>query len=133
MDRVRLSAIPLFAGLAPQELDAVARVATERDVAEGEELTREGDFGHALFAIEEGSAEITRNGTRIGQAGPGDLVGEIAVLASGRRTASVRATAPLKVIVWFKPDVWALEREAPEAARRLRQALEEHLGDPAGG
>ena len=41
----------------------------------------------ACGTIEEGSAEITRDGTRIGVAGPGDIVGEIAVLASGRRTA----------------------------------------------
>ena len=130
---MRLSAIRVLAGCPEHELDAVARVASEREVPAGEELTREGDFGHALFAIEEGSAEIPRNGTRIGRAGPGDIVGEVAVLASGRRTASVRATTPLKVIVWFKRDVWALEREAPEAARCLRAALEKHLGDPAGG
>jgi hypothetical protein len=41
------------------------------------------------------------------------------VLVSGRRTASVVATSPMRVLVLFKRDVWALEREAPEATRRL--------------
>jgi CRP-like cAMP-binding protein len=131
MDRARLSAIRVLAGCPEHELDAIARVASEREVPAGEELTTEGDFGHALFAIEEGSADVTQNGTQIGRAGPGDIIGEIAVLSSGRRTASVRAATPLKVIVWFKRDVWALEREAPEAARCLRAALEKHRGESA--
>src|SRR5438067_706528 len=58
----------------------------------------------------------------------GDVVGEVAVLSSGRRTASVVATTPLRALTFFKRDVWALEREAPEAARRLRAALEQHVG-----
>jgi CRP-like cAMP-binding protein len=58
--------------------------------------------------------------------GPGDVVGEIAVLASGRRVASVVATSPVRAIALFKRDVWALENEAPEAARRLRAAIEQH-------
>jgi len=124
MERSRVAAIPLLAGLPDDELDAVAQVASELEFPAGKELTTEGDFGHTVFAIEEGSAEITRDGTRIGLAGPGDIVGEIAVLASGRRTASVRATSPLKVIALFKRDVWDLERQAPEASRRLRAAIE---------
>lgn len=124
MERARLAAIPLLAGLPDDELDAVARVASELELPAGKELTIEGDFGHAVFAIEQGSAEITRDGTRIGVAGPGDIVGEIAVLASGRRTASVRATSALKVIALFKRDVWQLERDAPEASRRFRAAMD---------
>jgi CRP/FNR family transcriptional regulator, cyclic AMP receptor protein len=123
VDSARLAAVPLLAEIPAHELDAVARVATELELPAGKELTTEGDFGHTVFVIEEGSAEVIRDGTRIGLAGPGDIVGEIAVLASGRRTASVRATSPLKVIALFKRDVWALEREAPEASRRLRSAL----------
>jgi CRP-like cAMP-binding protein len=93
----------------------------------------EGEFGHALFAIERGTAEVTRDGTQIAMVAPGDIVGEVAVLASGRRTASVRATSPFRANVLFKRDVWALEREAPRAARRLRAALEERrAGSPPG-
>ena len=66
----------------------------------------------------------------------GSIVGEAAVLASGRRTASVVATSALKAIALFKRDVWRLEREAPEAARRLRAAFDERVaasdaGSPA--
>jgi hypothetical protein len=57
---------------------------------------------------------------------------EFAVLASGRRTASVVATSSVQVIAFFKPDVWGLERDAPEAARRLRAAMDAHLGSSPG-
>jgi CRP-like cAMP-binding protein len=127
VERARLAAIPLFEGLPEEELDAVAQAASELEVGAGDALMTEGDFGHALFAVEAGSAEVSIDGARVGAVGPGDVLGEIAVLASGRRTASVVATTPLRLIALFKRDVWALDKAAPEAARRLRAALEQHL------
>jgi CRP-like cAMP-binding protein len=124
----RLGAIPLFAGLSEEELEALASVAGELDVAEGDAVTVEGDFGHAVYAVESGTADVTADGVTISTVGPGDVVGEVAVLASGRRTASVVATSPMRLISIFKRDVWALERQSPEAARRLRELLEQHTG-----
>jgi CRP-like cAMP-binding protein len=107
-------------------------VASEREFAAGETLMSQGDFGHSLFLVEAGSAEVTVNGARVAVVGPGDVVGETAVLVSGRRTASVVATSALRAIAFFKRDVWGLEREAPEAARRLRAALDERVGATSG-
>jgi CRP-like cAMP-binding protein len=117
-----------MAGIPEEELDTVAKAASEREFAPGERLMSEGDFGHSLFLIEEGAAEVSIDGKIVRSVGPGDLIGEVAVLASGRRTASVVATLPVRAIAFFKRDVWALERTAPEAARRLRAAIEEHVG-----
>jgi CRP-like cAMP-binding protein len=55
----------------------------------------EGDFGHSLILIESGTAEAMHEGTKIRDLGPGDVVGEVAVLASGRRTASVDGLTPV--------------------------------------
>ena len=126
MDRSRVAPISALEGLPEEEVDAVARVATEREFAAGETLMAEGDFGHCLFLLEDGSAEVLAHGAKVADVGPGDVVGEVAVLRSGRRTASVVATSPVRVIALFKRDVWGLESEAPEAARRLRAAIEEH-------
>jgi cAMP-dependent protein kinase regulator len=128
MDRDRIASHPFLAGIPDDELDAVASAASEREFAAGETLMSEGDFGHGLFLVQDGSAEVSVDGTGVGVVGPGEVIGEVAVLASGRRTASVVATSPMRTISFFKRDVWALERTAPEAARRLRAAIKEHAG-----
>jgi CRP-like cAMP-binding protein len=125
METARLAAISLFAGLDEAALDAVAARASEVTVDAGQPLAVEGEFGHALYAIESGSAEVTSDGQVLRVLGPGDVFGEVAVLASGRRTASVIAATPLRVIALFKRDVWALERDAPEIAGRLRTLIAE--------
>jgi CRP-like cAMP-binding protein len=126
MDRSKVEPLSALKGVPAEELDAVARVATEREFAEGETLMSEGDFGHSLFLVEEGTADVLAHGAKVGEVKPGNIVGEVAVLASGRRIASVVATSPVRVIALFKRDVWGLENDAPEASRRLRAAIEEH-------
>jgi len=119
----RLAAIPLFEGLEEADLAAVAAAASEMQVAEGDRLATEGDFGHAMFAIESGTAEVSAEGQRLATLGPGDVFGEVAVMAAGRRMATVVATSPMRVIALFKRDVWALERKSPRAAERLRALM----------
>jgi CRP-like cAMP-binding protein len=121
----RLRAIPLFAGLASEDLAAIAQTGSEAHAAAGEKLATEGEFCYALYAIESGTAEVTANGAGLRTLGPGDVFGEIGVLASGVRTASVVATTPLEMIAFFKRDVWALERQAPAAVKRLRALIAE--------
>jgi CRP-like cAMP-binding protein len=132
VDRSRVAPISVLSGCPDEELDSVARVASEREFAAGETLMSEGDFGHSLFLVESGSADVLVEGNKVREVGPGEVLGEVAVLASGRRTASVVATSSIQVIAFFKPDVWRLERDAPEAARRLRAAMEEHVGSSPG-
>ena len=128
MDFHRLAEHAFLRELPQDELEAVARVASPREFATGEPLMSQGDFGHCLFLVEAGTADVSVDGEMVGSVGPGDAVGEVAVLSSGRRTASVVATSPLQAIGLFKRDVWALDREAPAAAHRLRAALGEHRG-----
>ena len=125
METSRLSAIPLLADLEDADLEMVAAAAHEVAVADGDTLAIQGEFGHALFAIESGTADVSADGAAIGSLGPGDVFGEIAVMASGRRTASVVATSPMRLIALFKRDVWALERRSPTTAERLRTLVAE--------
>jgi CRP-like cAMP-binding protein len=127
MDTGRIAAIPFFADLPEPELEAVAAAAFALELEAGQTVALEGDFGHALFAVESGTADVSADGAKLGTVGPGDIVGEVAVLTSGRRTASVIATSPMCLVGLFKREVWALERTAPEVAGRLRAAVDEHL------
>jgi CRP-like cAMP-binding protein len=120
----RLAAIPFFAKLPEGELAAIAARAGELELDEGSVITAEGEFGHCCFAIEEGTAEVVRDGERLRTLQAGDVVGEVAVLHSGRRSATVVATTPMRLITLFKRDVWALEDEAPVAVQKLGELLE---------
>jgi CRP-like cAMP-binding protein len=121
----RLAGVPVFADLPEAERAAIADAASEFEVGQGEEVATEGDFGHALYAIESGTAEVRLDGKPLRALGPGDVFGEIAAIASGRRTASVVATSPMRLIALFKRDLWELERTAPEATERLRALISE--------
>ena len=85
MELARIAAITVFAGVPDPELAAVAAAAGELELEAGRTLATEGDFGHALYAIESGSADIVVDRVVVRSVGPGDVVGEIAVLAAGRR------------------------------------------------
>lgn len=130
MEPARIRAIPLFADLPSDDVDRLAAVAAALELETGTTLTQEGEFGHAMFAIEEGAADVIADGRLVRTVGPGDVVGEIAVLASGRRTATIVTTSPTRLIALFKRDVWAFERTSPETAERLRGLLADHL-EPA--
>jgi CRP/FNR family transcriptional regulator, cyclic AMP receptor protein len=126
MESSRIAAIWRFADLPETDLEAIASVARELEIAPGTSLTAEGDFGHTLFAIESGTADVAIGGETVRTVGPGELVGETAVLSATRRSASVVATSPMRLIALFERDARALETKAPAAAERLREALDEH-------
>jgi len=134
METSRLAAIPLFADLNETDLAAIAAVAVEVDAAEGDAIATQGDLGHAMFAIESGTVEVSANGRPLATLGPGDVFGEVAVLAAGIRMATVVATSPVRLIALLKRDVWAVERRSPETAERLRELIKKRLDfgrDPA--
>ncbi len=124
MEVARLERIELFSELAADQRDQLAGIAGELEVPAGETVMEEGDFGAALFAIEKGTVDVTRDGRHVASLGPGDVFGEIAVLKSGRRIATVVATSPLRLITVMNRDVWRLERESPATAESLRSIIE---------
>ena len=123
MDASRIEGVPLFAGLSRRERKQLARWADQVDVAEGTELATEGRFAHEFFVIEDGSAEVTRGDQKIKQLGPGDFFGEMALMDTDRRTATVTATSPMRLIVMFEREFRTMAHEMPEVAETLRSAI----------
>src|SRR5262249_7577251 len=123
-----LAAIPLCPSLAEDDLTAIAESAVEIEADAGETLATQGDLGHAMFAIESGTVDVTADGKHLATLGPGDVFGEVAVVAAGIRMATVVATSPVRLIALLKRDVWALERRSPETAARLRDLLVSRRG-----
>jgi len=131
VDAAKLDTIPLFAGLTLDQRASVAGACDELEVDDGTVLVREGDFGHAVFAITSGTADVVHDGVVVNSLGPGDYFGEIAVMSGGRRSASVVATSPLTLVTIFNREIWRLEREAPEVAAALRETISTRVGDGA--
>ena len=127
MDAATLETIPLFAGLTLDQRERIAGVCQEIEIEAGATLLREGDFGYAMFAILDGAADVLKDGAVIRTLQPGDVFGEIAVLAGGRRTATVSARMPMRLLTVLNRDVWAMEEETPEVGAALRASLAEHL------
>jgi CRP-like cAMP-binding protein len=125
VDPSRLKSIPLFAELSDQDRAQVARWADELDVPQGKHLVDQGRFAHEFFVIEEGTAEVRQGDEKLTELGPGDFFGEIALIESDRRTASVIATSPMQTIVMFGRDFRQMEAQMPSVAARIRQAIEE--------
>ena len=88
-----LRGVGLLGFLPEPTLDALARALVRVEVAAGETFIREGDPGDLFYVIESGTVEVTKEGRHVADLGPGDYVGEIALLHDVPRTASVRATA----------------------------------------
>jgi CRP/FNR family cyclic AMP-dependent transcriptional regulator len=124
VDAGRLKSIPLFEGVADEELAQIAPFANEVSMEEGRELVREGDFSYEFMVIEEGEAEVSRHGEHVADLGPGDFFGEMGLLERTLRNATVKAKTPMRVVTLTGWDLRRMERAVPEAVERVRETLE---------
>ncbi len=132
MDPRRLTAIPIFSELSPEEAKRLAAFATEASAAAGQAVIREGDYSVELIAVEEGTADVIQDGRTIATLGPGALIGEMGLLEHRMRNADVIATSPMRLI---KLTHWEIRRMSDETLGRIRAIVEERrrtgVVDPA--
>ncbi|HEY6776854.1 MAG TPA: cyclic nucleotide-binding domain-containing protein [Thermoleophilaceae bacterium] len=125
MDESRLASIGLFSSLSKRERSEIANRADEIDVPEGTHLVREGEFAYEFFVIEEGAAEVLRDGEHVADLGPGDFLGEMGIVTQAPRNASVVAREPTRVMVLSEQDFRGVARSFPTVAERIREAVRE--------
>ena len=125
MDPSRLKSIPLFANVPDEDLRKIATFADETSVEEGKALVKEGDYAYDFMAIEEGTAEVRRGDESLGELGAGDFFGEIGVLEKDKRTATVVATSPIRLITLSSWDLKRVQSDMPETFAKIQEAAEE--------
>jgi CRP/FNR family transcriptional regulator, cyclic AMP receptor protein len=122
-----LRRVPLFAAVKPRELDRLAKVMSARTFTEGEAITTEGQSGVGFFVIEEGNATVSLKGDILRTLGPGDYVGEVALIDEGPRTATVIASTDLRCRGMAAWEFRSFVQEHPEVAWPLLQTLAARL------
>jgi CRP/FNR family cyclic AMP-dependent transcriptional regulator len=118
-----LKGVPLLAGLGRREIEEVGRLAEEVDVGEGQVLMRQGSTGSEFFVIVDGRVRIEQSGTTIASLGPGDFLGEIALVDDGPRTATATTESAAKLLVVGHREFHSLMDQFPTIRTCVLQEL----------
>jgi CRP/FNR family cyclic AMP-dependent transcriptional regulator len=129
-----LHRLPVMAGLDEAALQFLGGLAGEEQYAAGDVIVREGDPGDRVYFVSAGRVRVEKGpAVRLAEFGPGDFFGEMSLVESVMRSASVIATEPTLVFTLKGMDFYKLYRQRPDQygivmlniardlARRLRR------------
>ena len=122
-----LAQVPLFSGLNARDLSAIASVAQEREVDAGTVLTEQGGSGDEFFIVADGEVAIEVGGREIRRMGPGDYLGEIALVFGGKRTATATVAKPTRLYVLDEAGFTALLRRQPRIEDKILTTVSERM------
>jgi CRP-like cAMP-binding protein len=128
-----LAGVPVFSTLTPRELWTLARIVHPRRFAAGETIIRRGHEQSGFYLIRSGSVRILRPDAAgeehlVDILGPGELLGEFALVDGSPRTSSVVAAERSELIGFFKPDLMDLMITDPGLGCKILLNLAEQMG-----
>ena len=123
----RLASIELFEGFSPEELSRVGELVDDVDAEAGALLTEQGKPGQEAYVIVDGTAAVEVGGRRVATLGPGELVGEMALIDNRPRSATVKATTAMKLLALDVKSFRTLLDELPAANRAVMTKLTERI------
>lgn len=121
--------LPLFAGCTSQELDEIDRLADRVTIEAGRTVIRQGDLGQEFALIIDGQAEVLRDDKVVATLGPGEFFGEVALIESVNRTASVVAKTNLTLEVLDRRGFNTLLDDLPRLARSILKGVTHRLAE----
>jgi cyclic nucleotide-binding protein/MFS transporter len=122
-----LRSLPLFAPLGPPALESLARELVPVEATAGEEVVREGEAGELFYAVADGALEASADGRPLRTLRRGDAFGEIALLHSVPRTATVRATTHARLYALGRAPFLAAVAAHPVASEEAERTVGERL------
>jgi CRP/FNR family transcriptional regulator, cyclic AMP receptor protein len=125
----RLAEVQLFQACSKRELSRIAALSEEVEAPAGKVLMRQGDPGREAFVILEGTAKATVRGKKGHTMGPGECFGEMALLHSAPRSATVTAETDMRLIVLSSREFSTLIEDVPSVARKVLAAMAERVRD----
>lgn len=121
-----LRVIPSLSGCSDRELKKLVRLVDVVELAPGSELIHQGRYDRQAFVIVDGKADVIIEREVVATLGAGDFAGEITMLIGGPRTATVRATTPMTVLVMGQATFGSFisnEAVSPSLAAQLARKL----------
>ena len=123
-----LRRVQFFALLPAYELERLAQRAHWLDVHEGDVVIEQGAEGHDFFVVEDGEFSVTVDGERKAhRIGAGGSFGEIALLQDVRRTATITALAPGRLVSVSRPDFLAAVTGSTDGEAMAREVAAAHV------
>lgn len=119
MDTTVLKAVPLFRDLSEEEIDGLAQLMSEVTLKRGDTLFHEGDDGDRFYIVTEGKVKLSHTSddgreNLLAVLGPGEVIGELSLFDLGKRSSTVVAIAPTRLLALAHTD--------------MRRYLVEHTG-----
>ena len=123
-----LGAVPLFSRCSKRELAAIAKLAQEIQLPAGHTLIIEdARVAYSFFVLIEGAAEVLRQNRVVATLGPGDFLGELALVLRRPRTATVTLTTPSRLLSISAHNFHSLLKRSPQIQSKLLEALADRL------
>jgi CRP-like cAMP-binding protein len=122
-----LQRVPLFSQCNKKQLASIAQLGDIVAVPAGTDVIREGEVGYEFLIFVEGAGVVSRKGRKIDTIGPGDFVGEMALLTQAPRNASVKTTSATTLLALHSREFRSLLGESPDIQRKILDAVVERL------
>lgn len=113
----------MFSSLSKKDLERIAKASSEVTIEAGRMMVDQGDAGREAFVILDGTATVKRNNRKVGTLGPGDAIGELALLDHGPRTATVTADTEITALVLSAREFGGIMEEVPAIAQKVMAQL----------
>ena len=121
--------VPLFSGLSAKELMSLSRLMDEIDLKPGTVIIREGNTGGEFFIVIEGTIDVKRKGRRLARLGPGDYLGEIALIDHGPRTATAMVETEARLLVLASREFHSMLASDPRIENKILRTLAARVRD----
>lgn len=122
-----LSRVPIFENLLPDQMASILAVAQEHTYAPGQIIVTQGTPGQAFYLVTSGEMAIERDGQALGAFGQRDFFGEMSLLDSARRSATIRAIDETHCPMLSSWDFKSLLERVSSIAIRLLEVLSRRL------
>jgi CRP-like cAMP-binding protein len=124
-----LKRTPLLAGLGRRDIEEVGRLVDEVDLRAGYVLMRQGDVGREFFVIIDGQVRIDKDGATIRTMGPGEFLGDIALVTEGPRTATATTETPCRLLVLSHGAFHQVMDQYPSIRLSVLEAMAKRIRD----